>query len=96
MFVPTVALEAHHGQDPDYDRALSQYFSPYHKLVDIMVRLAVNEDCLTKSLVDLSAMVGLEGVSLHLNYFPKLWIDIHQQESVHQQVNKYINMVLSR
>ncbi|QQP55436.1 Ubiquitin carboxylterminal hydrolase 34like [Caligus rogercresseyi] len=45
MAVPASQLLAHHGQDPDYDRALQQYFAQYHATVDLMVRL-----------VDLSAM----------------------------------------
>ena len=30
-------------QDPEYDRALHRYFWTYHNLVDLMVRVAVNE-----------------------------------------------------
>ena len=80
MFVPSCHLEAHHGQDPDYDRALHRYFISYHSLVDLMVRLSVNEDSLNKMLVDLSAMVGVDGVSLHFQLFPKLWFDIYNTE----------------
>jgi hypothetical protein len=39
--------------------------------------LAVNEGNLTKMLVDLSAMLGLDGVPIHFQLFPKLWTDIY-------------------
>ena len=78
--VPVSQLESHHGLHPEYDAVLYRYFHPYHHLVDFMVRLAVNEDSLSKMLVDLSAMVGLEGVPLHLQLFPKLWLDIFNTE----------------
>jgi ubiquitin carboxyl-terminal hydrolase 34 len=81
MSVPR-ALDARHGQDAEYDRALHRYFLTYHGFVDFMVRLAVNENNLTKLLVDLSAMVGLDGVILHMQLFPKLWIDIYNTEVV--------------
>ena len=42
-----------------------------------MVRVAVNEDAIIKMLIDLSAMVGLDGVPLHFQLFPKLWLDIY-------------------
>ena len=36
-------------QDPEYDRALHRYFWTYHNLVDLMVRVAVNEVDLSSS-----------------------------------------------
>jgi len=42
-----------------------------------MVRLAVNDENLSKMLVDLSAMIGLDGVPIHFQLFPKLWTDIY-------------------
>lgn len=80
MSLPTNQLEAPHGQDPEYDKALNRYFLQYHTVIDLMVRLAVNDDNLSKMLVDLSAMVGLDGVPLHFQLFPKLWLDIHNTE----------------
>ena len=91
MFVPSNQLEAHHGQDPDYDRALHRYFVQYHGLIDLMVRLSVNEDNLSKMLVDLSAIVGLDGVPLHLQLFPKLWIDINNTQQIDR---KFIQMLI--
>lgn len=41
-----------------------------------MFRLAVNNDSVTESLVNLSAVVGFEAAPLHYTYFPKLWLDI--------------------
>ncbi len=78
MSVPSNQLEAQHGQDPDYDRALNRYFFSYHGIIDLMVRLSVNDGNLSKMLVDLSAMVGLDGVPIHFQLFPKLWTDIYQ------------------
>ena len=91
MFVPSNQLEAHHGQDAEYDRALHRYFVQYHGLIDLMVRLSVNEDNLSKILVDLSAMVGLDGVPLHLQLFPKLWIDINHTQQIDR---KFIQMLI--
>ena len=60
-------------QDPEYDRALHHYFWTYHNLVDLMVRVAVNEDAIIKMLIDLSAMVGLDGVPLHFQLLSFGW-----------------------
>ena len=46
MMVPASQLDATHGQDPEYDRALHRYFHNYHGLIDLMVRLAVNDPAL--------------------------------------------------
>jgi len=82
LAVPANQLEAPHGQDPEYDIALKHYFWTYHNLVDLMVRLAVNEDAINKMLIDLSAMVGLDGVPLHFQLFPKLWLDIYGSRNI--------------
>merc|ERR1719228_2874811 len=47
-----------------------------------MVRVAVNEDTIIKMLIDLSAMVGLDGVPLHFQLFPKLWLDIYSSRNI--------------
>jgi hypothetical protein len=75
-------VQASHGQDPEYDRALHHYFWTYHNLVDLMVRVAVNEDAINKLLIDLSAIVGLDGVPLHFQLFPKLWLDIYNSRNI--------------
>merc|ERR1719394_2364454 len=82
LAVPANQLEASHGQDPEYDRALHRYFWTYHNLVDLMVRVAVNEDAINKMLIDLSAIVGLDGVPLHFQLFPKLWLDIYSSRNI--------------
>lgn len=42
-----------------------------------MCRLAINHNCMSDALIQLSAIVGFEGVPLHLTYFPKLWLEIY-------------------
>ena len=42
------------GQDASFDQALSEFYMPYHIFVDFMVRVAVNKNCLTNDLVNLS------------------------------------------
>jgi len=92
MSVPSSHLECHNGQDAEYDRALTRYFYSYHGLVDLMVRVAVNEEALSKPLVDLSAMVGLDGVPLHFQFFPKLWTDIYSTKAIDR---KFIMMLVT-
>ncbi|XP_034942559.1 ubiquitin carboxyl-terminal hydrolase puf [Chelonus insularis] len=77
MAVPHSQLEATKGVDPEYDTALLEFYLPYHELIDVMCRLAINHDCMTDTLVNLSAMLGFEGVPLHLALFPRLWLDVH-------------------
>ncbi|KAK2584981.1 hypothetical protein KPH14_008512 [Odynerus spinipes] len=77
MAVPHSQLEASKGVDPEYDSALLEFYLPYHELIDVMCRLAINNDCMTDTLVNLSAMLGFEGVPLHLALFPRLWLDVH-------------------
>ncbi|XP_057336925.1 ubiquitin carboxyl-terminal hydrolase puf [Microplitis mediator] len=77
MAVPHSQLEATKGSDPEYDSALLEFYLPYHELIDVMCRLAINHDCMTETLVNLSAMLGFEGVPLHLALFPRLWLDVH-------------------
>ncbi|XP_014601370.1 PREDICTED: ubiquitin carboxyl-terminal hydrolase 34 isoform X2 [Polistes canadensis] len=77
MAVPHSQLEASKGVDAEYDSALLEFYLPYHELIDVMCRLAINNDCMTETLVNLSAMLGFEGVPLHLALFPRLWLDVH-------------------
>ena len=65
MSVTPATVEVSHGSNPEFDKGLQRYFHPYHTMVDFMVRIAANEDLLSKSLVELSALVGLDGVPLH-------------------------------
>ncbi|XP_014226620.1 ubiquitin carboxyl-terminal hydrolase 34 isoform X1 [Trichogramma pretiosum] len=77
MAVPHSQLEAAKGTDPEYDAALIEFYLPYHELIDVMCRLAINNDCFNDVLINLSAMLGFEGVPLHLALFPRLWLDVH-------------------
>ena len=97
LAVPANQLEATHGQDQDYDRALHSHFWTYHNLVDLMVRIAVNEDSIVKMLIDLSAMVGLDGVPLHFQLFPKLWLDIYSSRNIERTtLNTAIDLLVER
>ncbi|KAL0117751.1 hypothetical protein PUN28_008863 [Cardiocondyla obscurior] len=91
MAVPHSQLEASKGVDPEYDSALLEFYLPYHELIDVMCRLAINNDCMTDSLVNLSAMLGFEGVPLHLALFPRLWLDVHAATHIDR---KYIASLL--
>lgn len=64
------------GVDPEYDKALDKFYTPYHDFIDTMFRLAVNNESVQEVLINLSAVVGFEAVPLHSTYFPKLWLDI--------------------
>ncbi|XP_039283222.1 ubiquitin carboxyl-terminal hydrolase 34 isoform X3 [Nilaparvata lugens] len=90
MAVPHNLVDAAKGTDPDYDEALSSFYTPYHNFIDVMCRLAINHDCMNDALVNLSAIVGFEGVPLHLTFFPKLWLDIYHAQNVDR---KYITML---
>ena len=75
--------------DPAYDTAINEYFNPYHGLVDLLLRIAVNQHNINDQVVSLSAAVAYEGVPLHMPYFAKLWSEIYQIENV----DKYIDML---
>ncbi|XP_023337043.1 ubiquitin carboxyl-terminal hydrolase 34 [Eurytemora carolleeae] len=95
LTVPASQLEASHGQDPEYDKALHRYFWSFHHLVDLMVRVAVNEESVTKPLIDLSAIVGFDGVPLHFMLFPKLWLDIYNSKNIEEStLNNSINLLV--
>ena len=97
LAVPANQLEGQHGQDQDYDRALHSHFWTYHNLVDLMVRIAVNEDSIVKMLIDLSAMVGLDGVPLHFQLFPKLWLGIYSSRNIERTtLNTAIDLLVER
>jgi ubiquitin carboxyl-terminal hydrolase 34 len=78
------------GVDAAYDAALFEYYDPYHHLIDLLVRVAVNQQCLSENLVNLSATVACEGVPLHTPYFAKLWYEIYMSESVDR---RYVDML---
>ncbi|XP_018562913.1 ubiquitin carboxyl-terminal hydrolase 34 [Anoplophora glabripennis] len=90
MTVPHNQLECSRGVDPEYDLALDKFYAPYHDFIDMMFRLAVNNDSVPEVLINLSAVVGFEAVPLHSTYFPKLWLDILKAQHIDR---KYINML---
>ncbi|GAB6022101.1 hypothetical protein CHUAL_006244 [Chamberlinius hualienensis] len=83
-------LEAPKGIDRDYDQSLIEYFNPYHQMIDMVCRVAVNQELMNEALVNLSAAIGTEGVPLHLAFFPKLWIDVYQTKNIDR---KYVDML---
>jgi len=80
------------GIDATYDVALFKFYEPYHLLIDLLVRVAVNQQCLSESVINLSATVAYEGVPLHMPYFAKLWYEIYMSENVDRQ---YVDMLCS-
>jgi hypothetical protein len=42
------------GVDEMYDAALSEFFTPYHMLVDLICRVAVNHQSLSEPIINLS------------------------------------------
>jgi len=82
----------HQGVDSAYDMALSKFYDPYHLLIDLLVRVAVNQQCLTESIITLHATVAYEGVPLHMPYFAKLWYEIYMSENVDRH---YVEMLCS-
>lgn len=57
-----------------------------------MCRLAINHHCMSEALIQLSAIVGFEGVPLHLTYFPKLWLEIYETPQLDK---KFLSLLLS-
>ncbi|XP_053405325.1 ubiquitin carboxyl-terminal hydrolase 34-like isoform X2 [Mercenaria mercenaria] len=80
MLLHTSQIEATKGVDEMYDAALQDFFIPYHSMVDLMCRVAVNQQILTEPIITFSAMVAYEGVPLHSPYFAKLWYEIYHTE----------------
>ena len=48
----------------------------------------VPQDAINKMLIDLSAIVGLDGVPLHFQLFPKLWLDIYSSRCDNRHVDE--------
>ena len=42
------------GVDEMYDAALAEFFTPYHMLVDLICRVAVNHQSLSEPIINLS------------------------------------------
>ncbi|UYV82776.1 USP34, partial [Cordylochernes scorpioides] len=70
------------GVDVEYDQALCDFYLPYHHFIDTLCRVAIRQDIVTPDLVNLSAMVAVEGIPLHAPIMPKLWLDIMHTEDL--------------
>lgn len=68
---------------------MDKFYGPYHDFIDMMFRLAVNNDAVPEVLINLSAVVGFEAVPLHSTYFPKLWLDILKAQVSRKNMPKY-------
>ncbi|KAL3205409.1 hypothetical protein MRX96_011301 [Rhipicephalus microplus] len=80
MFLHLSQLEASKGVDPEYDQALLDFFLPYHQFVEGLFRAALSQGLMSQDLVNLSAMVAIEGVPLHIDLIPRLWLEVLQGE----------------
>ncbi|XP_077536768.1 ubiquitinyl hydrolase 1 puf isoform X3 [Haemaphysalis longicornis] len=80
MFLHLSQLEAVKGVDPEYDQALLDFFLPYHQFVETLFRAALSQNLVSQDLVNLSAMVSIEGVPLHIDLIPRLWLEVLQGE----------------
>lgn len=80
MFLHLSQLEASKGVDPEYDQALLDFFLPYHCFVEAVFRAAIGQNIVTQDLVNLSAMVSIEGIPLHIDLIPKLWLEVLEGE----------------
>ncbi|XP_064464002.1 ubiquitin carboxyl-terminal hydrolase 34-like isoform X1 [Ornithodoros turicata] len=76
MFLHLSQLEASKGVDAEYDQALLDFFLPYHRFVETVFRAAIGQNIVTQDLVNLSAMVSIEGIPLHIDLIPKLWLEV--------------------
>ncbi|XP_065207082.1 ubiquitin carboxyl-terminal hydrolase puf isoform X2 [Planococcus citri] len=81
MAVNVNLIEVSKGVDPEYDKAITAFYSPYHNMVNAVCRLAVEHDCLAEQAIALSAKLGLEGATLHFAIFPKFWTDLYQSQT---------------
>lgn len=53
MFNPCWHNNLFQGTDEDYDKALLNYYEPYHRLIDRMCRMAINLKILNADLITL-------------------------------------------
>ncbi|CAB3381441.1 Hypothetical predicted protein [Cloeon dipterum] len=101
MIVPHVHLSLAKGCDEELERALLEFYEPYHRLIDLIVRVALKTHLATEALVNLSAILGLEGLPLQLDMFPCLWNQVVHaceaaSDAVPNQDNRHENHRLPR
>ncbi|XP_072031378.1 LOW QUALITY PROTEIN: ubiquitin carboxyl-terminal hydrolase 34-like [Amphiura filiformis] len=80
MFLHANQLETSHGTDSDYDKALREFFHPYHHLIETLCHTALTHGMFTEETVSLSVLVAVEGVPLQFDWFAKLWKTIYKSE----------------
>ncbi|XP_062603523.1 uncharacterized protein LOC134265303 [Saccostrea cucullata] len=68
MMLHSSQIEATKGVDEMYDAALAEFFTPYHMLVDLICRVAVDHQSLSEPIINLSAMVAIEGPHILQSY----------------------------
>jgi len=59
-----------------YRESLINYFDPYHKLVDRLCRLALDQGCMNPDLINLSLLVGTEAIKIGSPSFCQFWLDV--------------------
>ncbi|KAH9519588.1 Ubiquitin carboxyl-terminal hydrolase 34 [Bulinus truncatus] len=91
MYLHAGQVEVSKGSDEDYDKAMCNYYEPYHKLIDKMCRMAINLKILNADLINLYAMVAYEGVPLHLPYFAKMWNEIMETSQTADPDHNLVN-----
>lgn len=77
---PQVCVVSFQPDDDTYEVALREYYTPYHRLVDRIIRVAANHQTIMATAMRLSVLVGLEGAIIGLPYFAKLWYEIYQSD----------------
>lgn len=78
--LPQVCAVSLQPDDDTYEVALREYYTPYHRLVDRIIRVAANHQSIMAPAMRLSVLVGLEGAIIGLPYFAKLWYEIYQSD----------------
>lgn len=93
MCLHQLQLEASKGVDAAYDSELFNYFYPYHRLIDIIVRAAINTAKLdnVQCLLDIAGKIATEVVPLHLSLFPKMWLDIAEKHDMGQDMTRWLD-----
>lgn len=66
--------------DPEYDKALSAFYLPYHSLLDTMCRLGIEKDYCTPQLISLATMAACEAAPLQFTLFPTFWNEVYVSE----------------
>lgn len=66
--------------DPEYDKALSDFYLPYHSLLDNMCRLAIEKGFCTSQLISLATMAACEAAPLQFTLFPTFWHEMYISE----------------